>query len=264
MVEKVLQNSNMHISSLIRYPVKGMSAQKLNQVEVKAGNCFPYDRAFAIENGPNRFDPKDPKHLPKINFLNLMRDERLALLNAEFDEETNTLTILREGRQLAKGNLKTSIGRNMIEQFLAAFMQQELKGPPRILNAENHHFTDIAENQIHIINLQSVTALENMMNQKIDPARFRANLHISGAEPWSEKQWLGKTLRSGDVEIRIMSETSRCAAVNVDLTTAKRGPSIPASLSQHFNNNNFGVYGEIIKSGNLAVNDPITLIESIS
>lgn len=256
-----MANSNMHISNLIRYPVKGMSAQMLEQVQVETGHCFPYDRAFAIENGLTRFDPKDPKHLPKINFLNLMRDERLALLEAEFDEETDTLTILREGRQLAKGNLKTSIGRNMIEQFLAAFMQQELKGPPRIQSADNHHFTDIAEPYIHVINLQSVTALEHMMNQKIDPARFRANLHINGAEPWNEKQWLGKVLRSGDVEIRIMSETSRCAAVNVDLITAKRGPSIPASLSQHFSNNNFGVYGEIIKPGRLAVNDSLILLD---
>ena len=41
---------------------------------------MPFDRAYAIENGPGRFDPEHPAHLPKINFLMLMRNERLATL----------------------------------------------------------------------------------------------------------------------------------------------------------------------------------------
>ena len=47
-----------------------------------AGGTMPFDRAYAIENGPGRFDPANPKHLPKINFLMLMRNERLASLRS--------------------------------------------------------------------------------------------------------------------------------------------------------------------------------------
>ena len=47
-----------------------------------------------------RFDPEAPKHLPKVAFLMLMRDERLATLSAEFDEETTTLTLRRDGKQV--------------------------------------------------------------------------------------------------------------------------------------------------------------------
>lgn len=253
-------NGEMLIKALLRYPVKSFSGQNLETVEAKPNQCFPYDRAYAIANGPTQFNPASPTHLPKINFLNLMRHERLALLNIEFDEETETLTILREGRQVAKGNLKESIGRNMIEQFIAGFMHQELKGPPRLQSAPNHHFADCAAPMVHIINLQSVTALEHLMNEQIDPLRFRANIWLEGTEPWYEKQWIGKTLKIGEVEIEIVDMTSRCAAINVDLKTAKRGRSVSATLLQHFQSENFGVYGVITKGGTLKVNDTASIL----
>ena len=250
------------VEALIRYPVKGLTGQKIDHVDVEPHHCFAHDRAFAIENGPAGFNEKDPKHFDKVNFLTLMRHERLALLDTEFDEETNNLTIKRQGRQLARGDLGTSIGRNMIEQFIAAFMSEELKGPPRILHAEDHHFTDTQEPLIHIINLQSVEALSKLVNLELTPERFRANIHLTGLEPWAERSWLDKSILIGEVEIKPVAETSRCAAVNVDLETAKRGKSLPATLAQHFGDNTFGIYGEIVKGGHLSVGDHAEIISS--
>lgn len=240
------------IASLWRYPVKGLAGQAIESVTVEKEGCFPFDRVYAIENGPTQFDSNEPKHLPKVNFLNLMRDERLALLAIEFDETSQTLTILRQDRQVARGNLSTPLGRNMVEQFFAAFMSDELKGPPRIQRADNHHFTDMAEPLVHIINLSSVTALGQMMNEPIDEKRFRANIHLKGLEPWVETKWVGRTLKTNDVEIEIVSPTSRCAAINVDLKTATRGRSLAGALNQQFGNDNFGVYGRIVSGGTLS------------
>ena len=68
------------IVSIYRYPVKGLSPEPLASVRVAAGETLPFDRAWAIENGPSKFDPAAPRHLPKIAFLMLMRNERLAAL----------------------------------------------------------------------------------------------------------------------------------------------------------------------------------------
>ena len=48
----------MRISSLYRYPVKGLSPERLLRAELKQGTYFPGDRLFAIENGPSGFDPR--------------------------------------------------------------------------------------------------------------------------------------------------------------------------------------------------------------
>lgn len=247
------------IASLWRYPVKGLGGQQLDCVKVEPDRCFPLDRAFAIENGRALFDKMNPKHLPKVNFLNLMRDERLALLSTEFDESTQTLTILRNDRQVAKGDLSTSIGRNMIEQFFAAFMSEELKGAPRILQSPDHHFTDMPEQLVHIISLSSLTSLEHIINQTIEPVRFRANIQLEGSAPWAERNWIGKHIKIGEVEIEIVSETGRCAAINVDPATATRGRSLAGALTQQFGNNNFGVYGRISKAGEIKSGASITI-----
>ena len=73
----------MHVISLYRYPVKGLSPQALPVLRLKTGETVPFDRAYAIENGPGRFDPDNPRYLPKINFLMLMRNERLAVKIAD-------------------------------------------------------------------------------------------------------------------------------------------------------------------------------------
>lgn len=255
------KNETIKVKSLHRYPVKGLSAENLEKVSCEKGRPFPFDRAYAIENGPSRFNAKDPKYLPKINFLALMKHERLALLDSKFDEETQTITIFREGRQVAKGNLSTSIGRNMIEQFIAAFMREELKGPPKLLSAENHHFADCPEPLVHIITTGSIIALGHILNVGVDEKRFRSNIVLETQTPWLERQWIGKELQIGDVKIEIIDETARCAAINVDLATGKRGRSIAATLTQHFNNENFGVYGKIIEGGLLKPNDAVHICD---
>src|SRR5215510_12935899 len=117
-----------HVSALYRYPVKGLSPEPLQRVSLAPGQTLPFDRAYAIENGPGRFDRAAPRHLPKINFLMLMRDERLATLKTRLDDASGTLTVERDGKQVARGQLTTPLGCKLIEQFIAAYMKAELRG----------------------------------------------------------------------------------------------------------------------------------------
>src|SRR5262245_1613759 len=99
------------LTAIYRYPVKGLTPERLQRTSLVAGETLAFDRAYAIENGPGRFDPDNPRHLPKINFLMLMRNERLATLRAVFEDATETLTIFRDGKQVARGQLGTRLGR---------------------------------------------------------------------------------------------------------------------------------------------------------
>ena len=90
---------------------------------------------YAIENGPSGFDPAAPNYFPKIRFLMLMRNERLAELRTAFDEASHTLTIRYESREAARGDLRTPEGRAAIEAFFAEFCADELRGPPKVLHA---------------------------------------------------------------------------------------------------------------------------------
>src|SRR5947208_7961232 len=125
------------LQSIYRYPVKGLSPERLSKVRLEPGHTLPADRRYAIENGPSSFDPVAPSYFPKSRFLMLMRNERLATLDTRYDDSTRILTIRGEGRELACGDLSTKEGRLVIEAFFRRFMPQDLRGPPKVLQADD-------------------------------------------------------------------------------------------------------------------------------
>lgn len=257
----------MRLEAIYRYPVKGLSPEPLASVALTVGNPLPWDRAFAIENGPSGFDPQNPSHLPKIRFLMLMRDEKLATLSTRFDPASGMLTIERGGKRVAGGDITTPLGRTLVEQFFAAFMEDALRGPPHILSGgeegeRRHSFSDVAARQVSIINLASLRDLERIVGRPVDPLRFRANLYIDGLEPWAELDLVGRSLALPDgVRLRVTKRIRRCAATNVDPKTGLRDMTIPRSIAGAFGHEECGVYTEVIAGGTIRTGDGIDLLE---
>jgi uncharacterized protein YcbX len=241
------------LAALYRYPVKGLTPEPLERISLAAGETLPFDRAYAIENGKGRFDAAAPRHLPKINFLMLMRDERLATLRSKFDDATETLTISRDGKPVARGQLSTPLGRQLIEQFIAAYMKAELRGAPKIVHAPGHSFSDVAAKCVHIVNLASVRELEKRLGRPVDPLRFRANLYVDGIAPRAEFGWLDREVGVGPVRLAVFARTQRCEATNVDPATGGRDMAIPAQLMRAWGHQDFGIYARVVAGGEVAV-----------
>ena len=250
------------ISAIYRYPVKGLSPEPLQQVTLSVGEALPFDRAYAIENGKGRFDPLDPRHLHKLNFLMLMRNERMATLTTRFDAATHQLSIERDNKVVARGQLNTGPGRAIITQFLSAYFSDDLRGAPQIVSAPDHSFSDVAEKCVHIVNLASLRDLERVAGAPLNPLRFRPNLVIDTGTPWQELAWVGGTLGSGDVELHVLKRTQRCAAINVDPETGQRDMDLLVHLARNWSHTDFGIYAQVTNAGTLATNTPINCIGS--
>ncbi len=247
------------ITALYRYPVKGLAPERLDETQLRPGETIPFDRNWAIENGPGRFDAQNPLHLPKINFLMLMRNERLAALDMTFDEESKTLTLLRDSKQVAKGALDTLIGRQLIEQFMAGYMADDLRGAPRIVHAPGHSFSDVAAKCLHIVNLASVRELERVAGRPIDPLRFRANVYVEAPEPWMEFDWVGAEIALGPARLEVFARTDRCEATNVDPETGNRDMAVPALLERVLGQRDFGLYATVNSGGRICVGDELSI-----
>jgi len=247
------------VRRLYRYPVKGLSPEPLEEVQLAPGETIPFDRAYAIENGPGRFDPATPKHLPKINFLMLMRNEKLAALETAYDADSQVLTLYRDGKQVARGDLNTKLGRQMIEQFFAGYMAGELKGAPRVVSAQGHSFSDVADKCLHLVNLETVRSLGVELGQELDPLRFRANVYFDGLAPWAEAQWLDRQVRLGDAVLEVFARTDRCAATDVNPATAARDTSIPPDLMRMYGHNELGVYARVVEGGTVRLGDTLSV-----
>ena len=249
------------IASLYRYPVKGLSPEPLSRVDLSIGQTFPSDRRYAIENGPSGFDPKAPSWLPKSLFLMLMRNERLAGLESRFEDATHRLTIRKDGKVVARGELATAEGRAAIEPFFTANFARDLKGPPRVLSGDDHSFSDVARKVVSIINLASLAALEGLVGQPMHPLRFRANVYVSGWPAWHEFELIDRSLTVGSVRLNVVKPIQRCAAVNVDPVTAARDLDIPNSMERRLGHADCGIYAEVVAGGSVAIGDEIGVDE---
>jgi len=246
------------LKTIYRYPVKGLSPESLTRTRLDPGRTLPADRRYAIENGPSGFDPDAPSYLPKSRFLMLMRDERLAQLDTRYDDPTHTLVIRHEGREVARGDLSAEDGRLAIEAFLRRFMRAELRGPPKVLHADGHSFSDVAAKVVSIINLASVAAIETAVGVPVHPLRFRANLSVDGWPAWHEFGLLGQEIAIGDVRLKVTKRIRRCAAINVDPDTGIRELALPDTLLRTFDHADCGVYAQVIAGGEIAVGDTVS------
>ena len=251
------------LETLYRHPIKGLSAESLARVHLEVGGYFPFDRIFAIENGPAGFDPKAAEHLPKQRFLMLMRNAKLAKLDIRVDEASLNLQIRQGGSMVAEGRLDDADGRKVIEQFFVLFGAEELRGPPRLLTAPpNYRFTDSRSGFVSLLNLASVADLARACGRKaIDPRRFRANLHIRGWEPWIEAGFsAGRRIAVGEALLEVIKPIERCAAVDVDPVMGIRDLTLVKTLEREFGHHDCGVYAKIIGGGDIRKGDAITVL----
>ncbi|MGI9481475.1 MAG: MOSC domain-containing protein [Hyphomicrobiales bacterium] len=251
-----------NITGIFRYPVKGLNAESLAEAAVSEGECIAGDRAWAIEAGTGKFDTANPQHYPKVNFLMLAREERLAALDCRFDSDTGVLTILRDGKQVARGNLNEKIGRQLLEQFFAAFVPEASRGVPKFVHGGDVSLSDAPVKLISIINLATVRDIERVAGIPIDPARFRGNIQIDGIEPWEEFEWLDKTLAvNGQPLMEVRHRIERCPATSVNLETAKRDIHMPRLLLNAFNHKDCGIYAKVTASGTIKAGDTLSVAD---
>lgn len=253
----------MRIASLYRYPVKGLSPERLTSAQLEANSYFPGDRLFAIENGPSGFDPAAPVHQPKIKYLMLMRHEALATLRTRFDDPSGDLVIARDGQEVLRADTTTAAGQGAINAFFEGFMPEALRGQPRLLRAPaGYRFTDSRSGFVSLINLASVADLEKRIGSGVDPLRFRGNIMIEGLPPWSELDLVGRELiTASGLKLQVIKRIERCAATNVDPQSGARDLQLPKALMTAFGHVDCGIYCQITAGGRVAEGERFDLVE---
>lgn len=258
---------NGTVVRLFRYPVKGLSPEPLERLELVEGQGIAHDRCFALALGTTQFDPARPQPLAKTNFLMLARNEALARLQTQFSPDSARLVVRLAGRIVAEGALNDPKGRVAIEDFFTAFMGKAACGRARVVSAPGHRFTDIGApvpafmDCVSLINLASLRAVEAAMGRRLDPLRFRANIYIDGPPAWAEFGWLDAQVTVGGVPCRVVRRTRRCPATNVDPMTAQRDADVPKALRDMFGHADLGVYLQLAGSGRVTLNDAVVMAE---
>lgn len=246
----------MRIERIYRYPVKGLSAEALEEAEVAAGGCLPWDRAFALAQGDAPFDPEDPHWLQKSHFMCLMKNARIAKLHSAFDPRTGVLVIRGPEGEVAEDAM-TAEGRARLGAWLSAYLGDEARGTPRFHHVPGHSFCDQRIKVVSLINLASLAAFEADQGAPRDLMRFRANIYFTGASAWSEFDWVGQEILVGGARLRVTKRTVRCPATEVNPQTAERDADPVRELRALYGHADLGVHAEVLEGGRIGLGDAI-------
>lgn len=253
------------VTALYHYPVKGLSAQALNSVQLVQGEGFPFDRVYGLARHDSGYDAIDYQPLPKTRFIVLVKEERLAGLSTFFDSQTRRLEVRVQDQIVLDEDLDTEAGRRKVSRFFSNMFDLRNGKEPMVAVGGHNRFTDISVhskqmmNAISLMNLNSVRNFSAIIGAHVDPIRFRANLYFDGLEAFQEFELMDREIAIGSARLRIFRRTRRCAATDVDPVTAERNMAIPRTLMKNYGHADMGVYAEVLEGGAVEIGSPLVI-----
>ena len=247
----------MRVEHIYRYPIKGFSAEALEDVALTPGQCLPHDREFALAQADSPFDASAPVWMRKANFACLMANAGIARLHTAYDPRSGQLAIRPPDGPPLVADIRGAAGRALVEDYLTHFMGPEARGRLRFVQAPGYNFTDIPQKSISIISLASLAALERAAGMPLHHIRFRANIYVSGGKEWSDFDLVGQEILLGQARLRVWKRIVRCPATEVNPDTAERDARPPRTLREHFGHADLGVQAEVLEGGRVALGDAL-------
>ena len=235
-----------HVRELARYPVKSMAGTAIESAFL-GWHGLAGDRRFAFRR------EGDESGFP---WLSASRLAALLLyhpigLDESSGEPLPTHVRTPDGRELA---LRSS----ELERDVA----ERLGNGVEMMNLRQGIFDDAS---VSVISATTIAAIGREAEADLDRRRFRANIVLDtlNTEPFLEDAWVGGTLLFGERDPRaavsITLRDLRCVMINLDPDTGAQDARV-MKAAVRLNKNNAGVYGTVVRTGTIAVGQPVTLV----
>lgn len=232
------------ISAIFRYPVKSMGGELLDVARL-SWHGIEGDRRLAFRQ------LSDKSGFPWLTASKLPQ----LLLYKPFGLDSDTAELLPT-------HVRTPDGKEY--ELRSDELREELSsryGSDVELMNLNHGIFD--EACISVISFGTVHCVERESGRDVDLRRFRPNVVIEtySGEPFEEDRWVGRTLMFGGnsgVALRVTMRDERCVMVNLDPDTAERDSAVMKTVVR-MNENCAGVYGTVLRAGELRVDQVVTL-----
>ncbi len=238
------------ISAIFRYPVKSMAGELLDVARL-SWHGIEGDRRLAFRRLTDKsgFPWLTASKLPQL------------LLYKPFGRNSNTAESNTAG--LLPTHVRTPDGKEY--ELRSDELREELSSrygsDVELMNLKHGIFDEAC---ISVISLGTVHGVERESGREVDLRRFRPNVVIEtdSAEPFEEDRWCGRTLMFGEgnsgAALRVTMRDERCVMVNLDPDTAERDSEVMKTVVR-MNENYAGVYGTVVRAGELRVGQVVTL-----
>jgi uncharacterized protein YcbX len=233
-----------HIEAIFRYPVKSMAGVRLEAANL-GWHGLDGDRRLAFRKTRERsgFPWLTAGKLPDLlRFTPIWQEQ-----GVRGDLPTHVRT--PDGEEM-----------EVFGEELAAEVERRHGAPVQMMEFKHGIFD---EGSVSVISVETIAEVGNVTGIAADVRRYRPNVFVRLLRPdaFQEDSWVGGVLSFGEVggpSISVIMRDLRCSMVNLDPDSARSAPEMMKAIVR-MNQNTAGIYGTVIRTGQLAVGQVVYL-----
>jgi uncharacterized protein YcbX len=233
------------ISAIFRYPVKSMAGELLDVARL-SWHGIEGDRRLAFRRLTDKsgFPWLTASKFPKL------------ILYKPFGLDSNTAELLPTHVRTPEGK-EYELRSDELREEVSSRYGSELE----LMNIKHGIFDEAC---ISVISLATVQRIGRESGRELDLRRFRPNVVVEtdSVEGFEEDRWVGQTLMFGEgnggAAVSATLRDERCGMVNLDPGTAEPHSEVMKTVVR-LNENYAGVYGTVVRAGELRVGQVVTL-----
>lgn len=264
--------TTFRVKQLFTHPVKGLTPQAENRVNLQAGHGIPGDRAFALmynSGVPGNSSPVVP-WMKKQNFAMQCDWPTLAALDCHYESSTGILKVKRKDVELLVAETNTPAGRYAIGAFFTGYLaaiypSQSARHPDRAPlrlvgdGTGTTRYPDREPVHLSLVSQATINQLGEAAGKLVDVRRFRPNIVLEGVPAWAEFDWVGQETQLGTARLEITAPINRCLNINVNPDTGEQDIPLFSLLQEHFRHKQTGVLAKVITDGTVALGDSLKI-----
>lgn len=247
------------LAHIWRHPIKSHGAEVIDRATLTAGQGLPGDRVWAVIHANSPVDPVAPEWAASRAFVigtdvlplvairaQTLADGRITLHHPDLADITLDMTQKADQARLIA--------------WTAPLMETGRPAATAVIRLASQGVFDTPFPSISLNNTASLAELSAVAGHNLDMRRFRGNFWFSDLPAWQEHDWIGRKVRFGTAHLLIRAPVQRCAATTVNPQSGTPDVETPYLLRKHWGHRDFGVYAQVIKSGEVALGDRLELI----
>jgi uncharacterized protein YcbX len=244
------------VAHIWRHPIKSHGREALDKVHLTEAQTMPWDRAWAVIHEAAKTDGAD--WAPCANFSRVARAPALQAICTHLDEDHEVVTLRHPDRPNI--SFCPNDASDAFLQWVAPLMPTDGAQSAGIVRVPGRGMTDTVFPSISLNNIASNQSVEEALSTPLALERWRGNIWLDNLEPWVEFDWIGKTIRIGDCEMKVRERITRCLATTANPVTGTRDADTLGALKDGWGHTDFGVYALVTKSGQVQTGDTIEVL----
>jgi uncharacterized protein YcbX len=251
-----------HVTRIAIAPVKGLGLVHPDAVDLLPTGVAG-DRRFWMVDGDGRL--MNAKVVPDLLQIQPRWDETTNELELRFPDGTVAEGVVEPGEPVDAVLYGEQHASRRVKGPWAAAVSEFAGRPVTLLWSESGAVDrcGYGTGWMSLVSRASLQRLGEVAGaEQVDGRRFRMLFEIDGVGPHEEDEWIGRPVDIGGAQVRPAGDVGRCVITNLDPDTGTSDLDTLGALARYRREGRteplpFGVYGEVLAPGRIAVGDPV-------